>query len=61
MLVTEEWLLAFGAHKVFNVPILTQGSDHPFLDWPSACTTNGNTHFVMAPQTIQFSFDLSST
>lgn len=39
---------------MLDVPIFTQCGDHTFFDRTTACTANGNAHFVMATQAIQF-------
>jgi hypothetical protein len=35
------------------MPVFPECSHHTFLNWSSASTANGNTHFVMAAQTVQ--------
>jgi len=52
--VAQEGFLALGAHEVLHMPVLPQRRDHSLLNWPTTGTTNGNTHFIMAAQTIQF-------
>ena len=61
MLVSKEWLLALGAHKVLHVPLLAQSSDHPFLDWSAAGATDGNAHLVVASQAVQLALDFART
>lgn len=56
MFVSKERLLALSTDKVFHVPLLAKGSDHSLLDWSATGTTDGNAHFVMTPQTVQFTF-----
>lgn len=41
-------------HEMLNVPILAECSDHTLFNWTTAGAANGNAHFVMATQTIQF-------
>lgn len=50
----QEWLLAFGTHKVLNMPIFAQCSDDSLLDRTTACATNGNAHLIVTSQAIQF-------
>jgi len=51
--ITEEWLLALGADKVFNMPMLPKSSDHSFLNRPSASTADGNSHLVVAAKAVE--------
>jgi hypothetical protein len=37
----------------FHMPVFSECSHHTLLNWSSASTANGNTHFVMAAQTVQ--------
>ena len=37
----------------FHMPMFSECSHNTFLNWSSASTANGNTHFVMAAQTVQ--------
>lgn len=51
--VPHEGLFTLGAHKMFNMPVLPQGSDNSFLNGPPTSSTDWNTHFVMAPQAVK--------
>uniref|UniRef100_A0A146LXP1 Uncharacterized protein n=1 Tax=Lygus hesperus TaxID=30085 RepID=A0A146LXP1_LYGHE len=49
-----KWLLAFGADEMLNVPMFSQSCDNSFFNRTSACATDRNSHFIVAPQTVQF-------
>lgn len=51
--VAQERLLALGAHKVLNMPVLAQRSHHTLLDRTTTRTTDRDAHLVVAPQTVQ--------
>lgn len=59
MSVSKKRLLAFGANKMLNVPVLAKSSDHTFLDGSAARAADGNAHLVVTPQTVQFSLHFS--
>lgn len=52
--MAQEGLLTLGAHKVLHMPVLAQRSDHTFLYRSTTGAANGNAHFVVTAQTIQF-------
>lgn len=52
--MTQEGFLTLGAHEMLHMPVLTQRCDHALLNRSTTGATNGNAHFVVAPQTIQF-------
>lgn len=51
--VSQKWLLAFGTHKMLNMPMLAQGSDNAFLNGTSARPTDWDAHTIMAAQAVQ--------
>ena len=51
--VTQERLLALGADKVLDTPVLAQSGDDPALYGSPAGPTDGDSHLVMAPQAVQ--------
>ena len=58
--VTKEWFLALGTHKMLDMPMFAQCSDHSLLNWSPACATYWYSHLVMAPETVKFIEFLSS-
>ena len=36
------------------MPVFSQGSNNSFLDRPTASTANRYSHFIVAPETVQF-------
>ena len=40
-------------HAYLNMPMFSQGRHHPLFYWPSASSTNGNSHLIMTTQAIQ--------
>jgi hypothetical protein len=52
--ITEEWLFALCADKVFNMPMFSQSGYNSLFYWTTTCSANWYTHFVMTPKTIKF-------
>lgn len=50
----QKWFLAFGAHEMLDVPIFAQSGDHTLFNRTAAGSANGNAHFIVASQAIQF-------
>ena len=53
MTVAKEWFLTLGAHEVLHAPVFTQGCDHSPLYGSPAGSTDGDTHPIVAPETVQ--------
>jgi len=53
MPVSKEGFLTLCTDKVFNVPMFPEGCHHSLLDGSSACSTDGNAHFVMASEAVE--------
>ena len=51
--ISQEGLLAFGTYKMLHMPMFPKCSNNSFLNWPSAGSTDGYTHFVMAAKTVE--------
>lgn len=54
-----EWLLALGTHKMLDVPILAQGSNHPLLYGSSASTAYRDAHLIVTSKAVKLSVFLS--
>lgn len=53
MATSKEGLLTPTAHKVLDVPVLTQRGDHTLLNRPPTRSTDRNSHPVMALEAVQ--------
>ena len=51
--VAKEGLLALGADKVLDTPVLAQGRHHPALDGPPAGATDGDAHPVVTSEAVE--------
>jgi len=51
--ISKERLLALGADKVFNVPMLPKSSHHSLLDRTPASAADGNPHLVVAAKAVE--------
>jgi len=51
--VSKERLLALGADKVFDMPMLPKSSHHSLLDRTSAGAADGNSHLVVAAKAVE--------
>lgn len=50
----QKRFLAFCANEMLDMPILAQSGDHTLFNRPTAGAANGNAHFIVASQAIQF-------
>jgi len=51
--ISQEGFLTFCTDKMLHMPMLPKCCNDSFLDWPPACSTDRNTHLVMAAQAVQ--------
>jgi len=51
--ISQEGFLTFCTNKMLHMPMLPKCCNDSFLDWPPACSTDRNTHLVMAAQAVQ--------
>lgn len=51
--MTQKGFLAFGTDEMLDVPVLAQRCDDTLLNRTTACTANGDAHFVVTSQAIQ--------
>lgn len=52
--MTQEGLLALGAHKMLDMPVLSQSRYNPFLDGTTASATNRYSHAIVTTQAVKF-------
>lgn len=58
MAMSKKWLFTLGTNKMFHVPLLAHGIHHTPFNRPSTSATDGDPHFIMARQAVQFSLQL---
>lgn len=56
--VSKEGFLTLSAHKMLHMPLLAHGVNHTALDGSPAGTADGDTHLVVAGQTVELSLQL---
>ena len=52
--MAQKWFFTLGTHEMLDVPMLSERSNNTLFDWTTTSATDGNSHFIMATQTIQF-------
>lgn len=58
MAMSKKWLFTLGTNKMLHVPLLAHGIYHTPFDGSPTSATDGDTHFIMAGQAVQFSLQL---
>lgn len=58
MAMSKKWFFTLGTNKMLHVPLLAHGIYHTSFNGPPTSATDGDPHFIMARQAIQFSFQL---
>lgn len=58
MAMSKKWFFTLGTNKMLHVPLLAHGVDHTPFNGPSTSAADGDPHFIMARQAVQFSFQL---
>lgn len=58
MAMSKKWFFTLGTNKMLHMPLFAHGIYHAPFNGPSTSATYGDSHFVMAWQAIQFSFQL---
>lgn len=58
MAMSKKWLFTLGTNKMLHVPLLAHGIYHTPFDGSPTSATDGDTHFIMARQAVQFSLQL---
>lgn len=58
MAMSKKRFLTLGTNKMLHMPLLAHGIHHTPFDGPSAGTTDGDPHLIMARQAVQFPFQL---
>lgn len=51
--MTQERLLALGAHEMLDMPMLSERGDDSLLDRATTCAANRNSHAIVATQTVK--------
>lgn len=60
MAMSKKWFFTLGTNKMLHVPLLAHGIYYTPFNGPSTGATDGDSHFIMARQAVQFSFELPS-
>lgn len=58
MAMSKKWLFTLGTNKMLHMPLLAHGIHHTPFNGPSTSATDGDSHFIMARQAVQFSLQL---
>jgi len=58
--ISQKRLFTLGTNEMLDMPMFPKCSNNSFLDWPSACPTDGYAHFVMAAKTVELIEFISS-
>lgn len=54
MSMAQKWFFTLGAHKMLDVPVFSECSNNTLFDRTTTSAADGNAHFIMATQTVQF-------